>query len=179
MTRWFDPSGGTYTPVAGSPFKNSGTRDFTPPANNSDGDGGWVLVLETNPPPEPPPAPPRPRFMQANYATPQTPQSQVSVSFPQSQTSGNANILAIGWNDTSASISSVTDAAGNFYQQAVAPSRGNNLSQAIYYNKQIKAGSNTVTVTFDQPAVYVDLRVTEYSGLEETTRSMLTPWAWD
>ncbi len=49
--RWFDPSSGTYSGVTGSPFANSGTRDFTPPGNNRDGDGGWVLVLETNPPP--------------------------------------------------------------------------------------------------------------------------------
>jgi hypothetical protein len=48
-TRWCDPSSGAYVAVAGSPFPNSGTRDFTPPGDNSDGDGGWVLVLETEP----------------------------------------------------------------------------------------------------------------------------------
>ena len=46
-TRWFDPSNGTYATVAGSPFPNTGVRNFTPPGNNADGDGGWVLVLET------------------------------------------------------------------------------------------------------------------------------------
>lgn len=49
-TRWFDPSAGTFTTIAGSPFANSGPHDFTPPGNNADGDGGWVLVLETRPP---------------------------------------------------------------------------------------------------------------------------------
>src|SRR2546427_4986895 len=29
------------------------------------------------------------------------------------------------------------------------------------------SGSNTVTVTFDQPAQFVDLRATEYSGLSQ------------
>jgi hypothetical protein len=47
---WYDPSSGTYVSIAGSPFANTGTHDFSPPGNNGDGDGDWVLVLETNPP---------------------------------------------------------------------------------------------------------------------------------
>jgi len=42
------------------------------------------------------------------------------------------------------------------------------MSQAIYLAPKIKAGVNTVTVQFDQPANYVDLRITEYSGLAST-----------
>jgi hypothetical protein len=48
---WYDPSRGTYAAVAGSPLANTGTRKFTPPGKNGDGDGDWVLVLETKPPP--------------------------------------------------------------------------------------------------------------------------------
>jgi uncharacterized protein DUF4038/collagenase-like protein with putative collagen-binding domain len=44
---WFDPSRGTYASIKGSPFGNSGTHMFIPPGNNGDGDGDWVLVLET------------------------------------------------------------------------------------------------------------------------------------
>jgi hypothetical protein len=51
---------------------------------------------------------------------------------------------------------------------AVATFRGNGLSQAIYFSPDIRAGTNTVTVKFDQAAVYVDLRATEYSGLAKT-----------
>jgi hypothetical protein len=43
--RWFDPTNGAYTPIAGSPFANSGTRQFTPSGNNSGGSPDWVLVL--------------------------------------------------------------------------------------------------------------------------------------
>jgi hypothetical protein len=50
VSRWFDPSSGNFRNIAGSPFPNAGTKSFTPPSNNSDGDGGWVLVLETSPP---------------------------------------------------------------------------------------------------------------------------------
>jgi hypothetical protein len=45
--RWYDPSRGTYTAVQGSPLRNVGKRAFTPPGNNGDGDGDWILVLET------------------------------------------------------------------------------------------------------------------------------------
>src|SRR5262249_45984832 len=50
--RWYDPSRGTFTAIAGSPLKNAGEHTFLPPGNNGDGDGDWVLVLETKPPPE-------------------------------------------------------------------------------------------------------------------------------
>lgn len=45
--RWFDPAGGVYFAVDGSPFTDGGIHDFAPPGNNADGDGDWVLVLET------------------------------------------------------------------------------------------------------------------------------------
>jgi hypothetical protein len=168
---WFDPAGGTYLPIGGSPLTNSGSVNFTPPGNNNDGDGGWVLVLETNPPaipPPPPPPPPKPKFIQQNFATPQTPQSSVGAAYPATQVAGNANILAIGWNDATNNIASVSDTTGNTYHIALPTFRGNGMSQAIYYATNIAAGANTVTVTFDHPAVYVDLRITEYSGLSPT-----------
>jgi hypothetical protein len=36
--------------VEGSPLANPGERKFRPPGKNGDGDGDWVLVLETKPP---------------------------------------------------------------------------------------------------------------------------------
>ena len=50
IARWYDPSRGTYRQIAGSPFANRGKRNFTPPGNNADGDGDWILILETEPP---------------------------------------------------------------------------------------------------------------------------------
>ena len=47
--RWYDPSNGTFTAIAGSPFANTGSRNFTPAGNNHAGDGDWVLVLESSP----------------------------------------------------------------------------------------------------------------------------------
>ena len=42
--------------ATGSPFANVGTRAFTPPGKNGDGDDDWVLVLEKVPPETQPPA---------------------------------------------------------------------------------------------------------------------------
>lgn len=42
------------------------------------------------------------------------------------------------------------------------------MSQAIYFAPNIKSGTNTVTVKFNQPAAFVDLRITEYSNLNPT-----------
>ncbi len=46
--KWFDPTKGMYTTVAGGPFANTGTRQFTPPGNNSDGDSDWILMLDAS-----------------------------------------------------------------------------------------------------------------------------------
>ena len=44
--RWYDPTSGKYLEVHGSPFANSGSRQFSPPGPNGAGDADWVLVLE-------------------------------------------------------------------------------------------------------------------------------------
>jgi hypothetical protein len=163
IAQWYDPSSGDYLPITGSPFTNTGTQNFTPPGNNADGDGGWVLVLGT----DPPPVPVLPALVQQNYATPQTTQAVVSVTYSNAQIQGDANILAIGWFDTNASISTVSDSMGNVYQAAVPTFRSNGLSHAIYYASGIRGGTNTVTVMFNQAADHVNFRATEYCGLSQ------------
>src|SRR5256886_10918301 len=51
--RWYDPAGGTFTSIPGSPFANAGLLNFTTPGINADGPGNedWVLVLEAAEPP--------------------------------------------------------------------------------------------------------------------------------
>lgn len=46
--RWYDPTTGTYLPIAGSPFSNAGSQAFTTPGVHADGAGDWVLVLEAH-----------------------------------------------------------------------------------------------------------------------------------
>jgi len=110
-------------------------------------------------------------FVQGGYATPQSPQSVVSVTYTGAQGAGNLNVVVVGWNDTTAAVSSVTDSKGNLYTLAIGPTQlSGQLSQAIYYAKGIlsaAAGGNTVTVRFTTPAVYADIRILEYSGLDQ------------
>jgi hypothetical protein len=115
-------------------------------------------------------------FVQVSAATPQGKQSQVTVTFAKAQIAGDTNILAIGWENTRSTITAVTDSAGNTYQLAVPTAQlavptpgGDGLSQAIYYAANINAaaaGANTVTVTFKKAAPFIDIRATEYSGLD-------------
>jgi hypothetical protein len=46
---WYDPASGASSTVAGSPFVANGSRNFTPPGNNANGQGDWVLVLDSIP----------------------------------------------------------------------------------------------------------------------------------
>jgi hypothetical protein len=43
---WYDPSSGKYLSISGSPFPNSGSRNFRTPGTNHDGNHDWVLVLK-------------------------------------------------------------------------------------------------------------------------------------
>jgi len=46
--KWLDPTNGAYKTIAEGPIANTGTRKFTPPGNNHDGDSDWVLVLDAS-----------------------------------------------------------------------------------------------------------------------------------
>ena len=113
-------------------------------------------------------------FVQVNSATPQVALSTVSASYTTAQTAGNFNVVVVGWNDTVSNITAVTDDRGNVYQLAAPATRGSGISQAIYYAKNIVAGSNAVTATFDRAASYVDLRILEYSGIDSTNPVIAT-----
>jgi hypothetical protein len=104
-------------------------------------------------------------FSQVASATPQSPTATVAVGYPAAQTARNLNVVVVGWNDTSATVQSVKDTAGNSYILAIGPTSGTALRQSIYYASGIVGGSNTVTVTFSQAAVYPDIRILEYRGV--------------
>jgi len=122
-----------------------------------------------------PSAPPGIAFVQVRSTTPQNPQSTVTLSYSAAQRVGDLNVVVVGWNDASTTITSVTDTKGNVYVRAVGPTvqpgaaGGGGLSQAIYYGKNIAAAtanSNTVTIRFSAAAPFVDLRILEYSGVD-------------
>jgi len=95
--------------------------------------------------------------------------TSVVTAYLHPQTAGNLNIVAVGWADTTSSISSVVDSKGNIYTRAVGPTTNTGVQQSIYYAKNIAGGANKVKVTFNQAAAYPDVRILEYSGLDPTS----------
>jgi hypothetical protein len=106
-----------------------------------------------------------PTFVQVKSAT-LTSGASEAITFTAAQTSGNLNVVAVMWGDTTSTVSSVTDSKGNIYALAVGPTKASGLTSAIYYAKNIASGSNTVTVKFNQTASYPNVNVLEYSGLD-------------
>ncbi len=104
-------------------------------------------------------------FAQVASATPQSSTASVSVTYPAAQTSGDMNVVVVGWNDTTATVQSVKDSAGNTYKLALGPTEGTALQQSIYYAADIVSGGNTVTVTFSAAAAFPDVRILEYRGV--------------
>jgi hypothetical protein len=108
-------------------------------------------------------------FVQVAAATPQVPESTVTVAYPLSQTPSDLNVVVVGWNDTTATVQSVKDSAGNSYSLAAGLTNGTAIRQSIYYAKNILGGINQVTVVFSPAAAYPDIRILEYSGLDASS----------
>jgi hypothetical protein len=109
-------------------------------------------------------------FVQVNSAVPQGQNSQVAVIYAAAQTAGDLNMVVVGWHDSIAKISSITDSMGNSYALAVGPTLQSGLAtQSIYYATNIAAApaaGNTVTVVFNTGANSPDIRIAEYSGVD-------------
>ena len=118
------------------------------------------------------------KFIQGNFQAPQSSPTSVAVTYTGAQSAGDLNVVVVGWNDASTTVSSVTDTMGNTYTLAVGPTvqpgpaGGGGLSQSIYYAKNIAsatANGNAVTVRFSAAAAFPDVRILEYSGLSPTS----------
>ena len=113
-------------------------------------------------------------FVQLTDSAP-TKVSSLTAVYSSAQTAGDLNIVAIGYDSSSITVKSISDAEGNTYKLAASYSNSSvGISQSIYYASNIAAAAanaNTVTVTLSGSAGYPDLRIAEYSGvntLDET-----------
>ena len=71
---------------------------------------------------------------------------QCAVTFTATQVAGDLNVVVVGWNDSTATVSTVTDTSGNTYTLAVGPTVvSGTLSQSIYYAKNIAAAAAGAT----------------------------------
>jgi hypothetical protein len=96
----------------------------------------------------------------------------VTVTFTAAQVAGDLNVLVASWSDVVNTVVSVTDSAGNVYTRALAPTIvADTSTQVMYYAKAIlaaSAGSNQVTITWSGSAAFPDVRIAEYTGVDQT-----------
>ena len=112
-------------------------------------------------------------YVQGNFDSPLATETSVAAAYTGVQTAGDLNVVIISWEQSSGSVSSITDTSGNTYTVAVGPTTISGIaSQTIYYAKNIVsagAGANSVTVAFSGTGVpHPDLRILEYSGIDPT-----------
>src|SRR3984893_16729171 len=142
-------SAGAVSVVVTNTDNQSGTLSNGYTYTSGSGGGGIALVQSNS----------APTTFQPSLVT-------LAAAFNLAQSAGNLNIVAAGWGDKTSVVSRVTDSRGNTYSPAGVMTTGSGLRQAIYYAKSIAGGSNTVTVSFNRAAVYPDVRILEYSGLD-------------
>jgi hypothetical protein len=100
-----------------------------------------------------------------------TAQNFITVVFKGAQTTGNMNVVVVGWQDSSATVASVTDTVGNVYRLANNAVVSGTASLSIYYASDIlpsPPNTNVVAVTFNGLATNGDVRIAEYAGLDPT-----------
>lgn len=99
--------------------------------------------------------------------------SSVSVTFTAAQTAGNFNVVSVAWDDTTSTVTSITDTKGSTYVLAGTPGTiSGTVTQQFYYATNIAAaaaGANTVTVTYSKSVTYPEVKIAEYSGIATTS----------
>jgi len=85
-------------------------------------------------------------------------------------TSANLIVVCVTYWDTTGTVSSIADTAGNTYVKAIAHKKVNtNYSAEIWYAEDITGNANNITtVTFDESCGYPWISVSEYSGASDS-----------
>jgi hypothetical protein len=130
----------------------------------------------SRPPPAPTPGPIT--LIQLSFGNrPATLVGTANLNYISNQFGGDLNVVVVGWNDGTSTVTNVTDTMGNTYIAAtgtkrfVAADPTLSVSQIIYYARNIKAagpGQNIVTVTFSADVPNPDIRLVEFSGFSST-----------
>ncbi len=74
-------------------------------------------------------------------------------------------MVVVGWNDTTATVQSVKDSAGNTYQSGDRADKRDGIAAIDLLCGEHRGWQQTVTVTFSQAAAYPDVRILEYRGV--------------
>ena len=109
-----------------------------------------------------------PSFVQATASAAHGTPTTLSLAFPSNTQAGDLLLVAFDY-DSSVTPTSVTDSQGDVFTEVGSQLRspGGALSR-VYYAKNIKGGADTVTVTLSASSSYLEVYLSEYSGINTT-----------
>ena len=91
-----------------------------------------------------------------------------TLSFPANTLAGDLLLVAFDYNDR-ATPSAVTDSQGNSFTPVGTPlSTPRGTISSVYYAKKIKGGPDTVTIILSATSSYLEVYLSEYSGINPT-----------
>jgi hypothetical protein len=146
--------------ISGTPT-SAGTSTVSVSATNSSGTGNATLTLTIA-------SAASGAFVQVASNAGSGSPSTLSLAFSANTNAGDLILVAFDYS-TTATPSSVTDSQGNVFTAV-----GNQLTSPggvrsrVYYAKNIKGGADTVTVNLTASSSWLELYLTEYSGLDLT-----------
>jgi hypothetical protein len=108
-----------------------------------------------------------PALVQQTAAAASGSASSFSLSFPANTNSGDIILVAFDF-DENTGTNSVTDSQGNLFTGVGARqnSPDGSLHSRVYYAKSIKGGPDTVTVNLTANSAWIEVFLTEYSGID-------------
>src|SRR5215467_1963580 len=109
-------------------------------------------------------------FVQATGSSNDASSGTIAQAFTTANTAGNLIVVGVSWGDNAAPAIRATDTLGNTFSVATNDfDPANRQGLAILYAQNIRAGANTVTVTFGVTGGYRRIVVSEYSGVAATS----------
>src|SRR5271156_1001506 len=108
-----------------------------------------------------------PALVQQAAAAASSSAGSFSLSFPANTNAGDFVLVAFDFNEN-AGTSSVTDSQGNVFTGVGARlnSPDGSIRSRVYYAKSIKGGPDTVTVNLTATSTWIEVFLTEYSGID-------------
>lgn len=96
--------------------------------------------------------------------------ASISDTFPLPQHALDLNVVVVSWTGVAASVTGVSDGAGNTYTRIGSAFSQSTEKMDVWYAKDILAlaTNTTVTATFDATVAAPELRLLEYAGLSTT-----------
>ena len=137
---------------------NAGSYAATGSANSS-----WTMQMVALKP-----AASQPTVLQATTSAASWAASSLSVGLPQNTLAGDTVLVAFDF-DTNSSVASVSDSQGNPFSEV-----GTQLTSPlavrsrVYFANNIRGGSDTVTIKLTADSAYLEVYVTEFTGVSQT-----------